>query len=161
MATAVHPIERDEVIEINPNNVNFTSFKIKPAPFCTNIWFKNLFKKFFPKSNMIDMDDLNILYLTLVIIAFYFSWIALGIYFGYKTYNQARTAKFISLNQNSTSQECWEVPLSLTGQFYADSDGYWDTDPRFNYAKTIYGVTCNVLKMRTDQWIAAMIGILL
>jgi hypothetical protein len=115
MATAVHPIERDEVIEINPNNVSFTSFKIKPAPFGTNIWFKNLFKKFFPKSNMIDMDDLNILYLTLVIIAFYFSWIALGVYFGYETYNQARTAKFISLNQkNSIFGNSYNIDIGLS-----------------------------------------------
>lgn len=68
----------DEVIDITNNPVQFTAYKIKSAPFGTKKWFSKLVKNFFPQSKMIDMQDLSMLYLVLVTLAFYFSWIALG-----------------------------------------------------------------------------------
>ena len=78
-------------------------------------------------------------------------------------YIQGRTSSFITLDNKSgvckdipDSTTCCEVPLSLTGEFLADTSGLWDTEPNFSYIQNSYGITVSGLQYTNAQWAEVM-----
>lgn len=81
-------------------------------------------------------------------------------------YTDARTSSFITLDNTAgvcksdpSSTTCCEVPTVVTGEFYADSNGNWDTQPGFQFTKANYGVNLKGLQYTSDQWTEVMKGI--
>lgn len=78
-------------------------------------------------------------------------------------YIRNRTSTFISLSKNSGAcvedsslNECCEVPRSVSGQFSADICGYWNTEANFFAVNSIYGVKALGLTYTNDEWTEVM-----
>ena len=63
----------------------------------------------------------------------YFFMIAAFIYFVYTGTVSTLKTQYISLERNTADQICDDVPIAITGQWEANLDGKWSSDPTFNY----------------------------
>jgi hypothetical protein len=150
-----------------PDRVKFQATHIVPAKIGTKLWLLKSLKKLFPESSLIESDDVPYLYIAIICISFYFVFLGVGVFFGYATYMDMRTSYFLSIQGNQTLpgtmmyvQECWEVPRTLSGQYYADTNGFWSTRSMYDPAKTMYGITLTVLKITIEQFAEAMLGVI-
>lgn len=150
-----------------PDRVKFQATHVVPAPVFTKIWFLKSLKKVFPESSLIASDEIPYIYISVICILFYFVFLGVGIFFGYATYMDMRSSYFLSMGGNQSLpgttmkvQDCWEVPRTLSGTYYADSNGYWSTRSLHDPAKTMYGVTMSVLKITTVQFAEAMLAVI-
>lgn len=88
-----------------------------------------------------DLRKLPSFWLYLIGLSFTISFWSVAAYFTYITYVSSRTSPFISLSRSSG--DCEEVPKAVTGTFLVSVgdwglEGFWETDPRFNYNSTAF-----------------------
>jgi hypothetical protein len=84
-------------------------------------------------------------------------------YFVIFAYIDNRTDSFISIENDagvcrgeSNSGHCCEVPQTITGTFYADTSGRWNTETGFNPVNSNFAVTLTGLEFTNAQWTEAM-----
>jgi hypothetical protein len=90
----------------------------------------------------------------------------LGAYLFYINYNEGRTKTFITLDRysgvcknDSSLNECCEVPASITGVYLVDNTGTWNTEAAFSYINQIYAVSVTGLSYTNEQWRSLMTAI--
>ena len=64
--------------------------------------------------------------------------------------------QFLSLESNSTTQVCFEVPQSLSGKFEGDTDGNWETTNDFNYNSSLFYLTFTGSQIDNEQYSSVM-----
>lgn len=84
---------------------------------------------------------------------------ALAAYFFTRNYVLNRTSSFISLDSgagvckgDSKSDSCCEVPVAVTGEFMVDTNGRWETFPRFNYNFNNYDVKLTGVSYTNEEY---------
>ena len=93
-----------------------------------------------------------------ICLVFYCVFLGCGIYIGYSQYQAIITQKFISLDD--TSGICKEVPRGLNSKYEADDVGYWSTNGKFKYQRSLYAVQTKSLQMTSQEWNIAMSSIM-
>ena len=86
---------------------------------------------------------------------FFGSW-ALIVYYTYLGIDGAMSTYYMSLDGTDDVQLCFEVPAVVTGSYYADSDGNWNTDTAFTASKSVYRLDFLGTTISTDEYIATM-----
>jgi hypothetical protein len=75
-------------------------------------------------------------------------------------YTNSRNNTFLSEDRNAgvcknsgeASDECCEVPIGVSGNYLADTQGHWNTDSGFSYLSQIYGVILSGYSADTYQY---------
>ena len=84
--------------------------------------------------------------------------IAAGVFAFALWYNYTNNigAQFLSLDGNSSSQVCYEVPIAVTGKYQMDSPGYWSGSTAYNPSRAVYSFEMNSFKHTTAEYVAIM-----
>lgn len=77
----------------------------------------------------------------------------------YTKYIDARTKTFITLDKFSglcadddSLETCCEVPASITGNYFADNNGLWNTESGFSYVRQIYSTSLTSITYTNEEW---------
>ena len=76
--------------------------------------------------------------------------IGIFLYFAISGYIQARKEEYVSLD--SSSGQCEEVVRTLTGTYYASSDGIWEGSVGYQYTNSIYRFSFQGMKTTDAQF---------
>jgi hypothetical protein len=85
---------------------------------------------------------------------FHISILTFGLYWLYTNYETTVNQTFISLS--STAGVCTEVPTELTGMYYMDSNGNWNSEAAFQFKDTVYGMEMTGLQYTKKMWTDAI-----
>jgi hypothetical protein len=78
--------------------------------------------------------------------------IMLGFFLWYN-YSSDRSSKFLSLDGSDSSQECEEVPLSVSKTLLMDVEGYWNGNSLYNPSRAVYSFETNNFKHNTSMFV--------
>lgn len=74
-------------------------------------------------------------------------------------YYRNRTQSFITIEPNSgvckddsTLDTCCEIPLTVSGNYYVDTNNEWNTQNKFDLAKQIYSVSLEGIQYTNQKW---------
>jgi hypothetical protein len=81
-------------------------------------------------------------------------FVSVATYFVIDGYQQGRTDQFLSLDPNSG--DCHEVPQTVTGNFYVDTTGKYNTQSGFQYPLHAYTISLLGLTYTTAHWKSVM-----
>ena len=107
-----------------------------------------------PKSPFYDIDKFGPNAKKCLVYAAKLCWIAAICYLFGSQYESALTSTFISLSQEDG--DCRELPLSITGEFYADENGAWSSNTDFSTNRALYGANLNNMQFTSEDWTQAM-----
>jgi len=120
--------------------------------------FDNILEKVIPPSAKVilgyDVWDIDKRLIIVICAVFYGLFLGFGLYIGVSQYESIVKQKFISLD--ASSGDCVEVPRPLNSVYQADDVGYWSTNIKFKYHKSLYLARANSLQMTQDDWTTAM-----
>eukprot|EP01035_Chromulina_nebulosa_P017424 gene17424-22976_t len=129
----------------------------------TGVDWDRFFKHLLPDSPWVEIADMPYIWMYFLFICFYGGMLSVLGYFLYSQYELNRTQTFISLQNNAgvcdnqpSLGTCCEVPLTVTGDYLADTNGYWSTEPQFSYVNSAYGVTLAGVTYSNQQWTQIM-----
>ena len=104
--------------------------------------------------NMTELKDRGWAYPILLLFnAIFFTTL---IYLTVSNMQALKENQFLSLDANSTTQVCYEVPSSLSGRFEGDVYGNWETSNDFNYNSSIFYLTFTGSQIDNGQYTSVM-----
>ena len=97
-------------------------------PFVSHLVGLHIFSDTFP--SLFNSQELPPKFILPVGIFAYLATLVCFVYFAYTSFNIERKQKFISLSEDDG--ECESVALSITGDYVATSEGYWEGSDGFS-----------------------------